>query len=220
MALVNDKMVRIFRLRDGSFAIERGCSSSNHGHPAPLSITKLDEDATFWDDDHFGTSILDEDGFAEFTGTILTAMYYATEGDGILWNGEDNAYSGITFLPFRTETSFADVMQKRNDSKAKLDGKTKAKAKARVDKSSTGNLSGGSNDDTGPPPSGSGGGSKGCKEDRERERKEDRDEDSKNVDYSAWNAYYGGGPVDGHDFVPYELELELDNMQELLQEGT
>jgi len=71
-------MVRLFRLNDGSFAIETRSPQLNPN--IAMTVDDLDLHAMIWEDDHFGTSITDNDGMARFIATVLTAAYFAARG--------------------------------------------------------------------------------------------------------------------------------------------
>ncbi len=45
-----------------------------------MTFDELDQHATFWNDDHFGTSIVENDGMAKFVATVQTAMFFAASG--------------------------------------------------------------------------------------------------------------------------------------------
>lgn len=91
-------MVRVFRLDDGSFAVECGDPSHTISNTAcaPMTVNKLDQDATFWDDGYFGTSIANEDGLAKFTSTVLTAKYLAARGPEV--DAAPVANNGIAYV--------------------------------------------------------------------------------------------------------------------------
>ncbi len=156
-------MVRVFRLQDGSFAVERRGEAIQNTSES-MTVQQLDGVQAFWDDDHLGTSIADMDGMAKFVATVLTAMFFAASGSAPPWVARGampyDVTTGVCPAPKSDASALADLMAKRNESNDKYYARTKQlKPKSAQDSNpaQTG-PSGGPDDDAGQPPEGSGGG--------------------------------------------------------------
>jgi len=115
IALINDRMVRIFRLDDGSFAVETRASPDAACAAPLMTVDELDQHATFWNDDLFGTSIVDGDGLAKFTATVLTAMYLAASGSKSLWVDTSGAAAHVHPASKEDAPPSSSLMQDHED---------------------------------------------------------------------------------------------------------
>jgi len=80
-----------------------------------MTVDELDQHATFWNDDLFGTSIVDGDGLAKFTATVLTAMYLAASGSKSLWVDTSGAAAHVHPASKEDAPPSSSLMQDHED---------------------------------------------------------------------------------------------------------
>jgi len=214
ITLVNDRMVRVFRLQDGSFAVERRGEAIQNTSES-MTVQQLDGLQAFWDDDHFGTSIADMDGMAKFVATVLTAMFFAARGSAPPWVARGampyDVTTGVCPAPKSDASALADLMAKRDESDVKYYARMKQlkpKSTQDTNPAQTG-PSGGPDDDAGQPPEGSGGdeGHRGNDSKGEGRGNNEDEEDGKENDRGSRQ---GGGAVDEDELFEDEFELSDD----------
>ncbi len=196
-------MVRVFRLQDGSFAVERRGEAIQNTSES-MTVQQLDGLQAFWDDDHFGTSIADMDGMAKFVATVLTAMFFAASGSAPPWVARSamplDVVMGVCPAPKGDASALADLMAKRDESNDKYYARTKQlKPKSAQDSNpAQTDTSGGPDDDAGQPPEGPGGdhGDEGHRGNDSKGKWRGNNEDEEDGKENDRGSRQGGGAVD------------------------
>jgi len=106
------------------FAVERrGQASQDKSTSESMTVDQLDGLDTFWDDDHFGTSIAEMDGMAKFVATVLTAMFFAASGSAPSWVARgampDDVATCVCPALKRDASALADLMAKCDENNDK-----------------------------------------------------------------------------------------------------